>query len=426
MMIPPLADALVLALDPVAARYRHFFAAIDWSVLPERDAERSWPGPKPNPPAAFLQALLVKIVEGKPSIAALRRLLVEHPALVRELGFRLVPDATQPCGFDVERSVPSERWLRWHQQHDAALVATLLAASVQVLRQHDPTLGQVVALDVTHHYAWVRQNNPNQTLSPRFRADHQPAGDPDCRLGGKTRHPVPNQRTTEAFWGYGSGIMATPCALGEVVLAVEVQAAAGQEIRFFAPLQTQTEAVLGHPPPQLTADAAFDAWRVYEWAVAAGGDAAIAHNPRGGQPERTVDGHPLCDQGHPMTPGGIGHHEDGYRVQHYACPLRHDPDASCPDSRFPTGGCRKRVNREAGGQYRLTLDRSNPKYRALFRQRPLVERVFSRLKHWGLERPCARRLSTVTTILLLGYLAINLTVLASATVSQPPLGGPMP
>jgi hypothetical protein len=422
-MIPPRLDPLALAADPVAARYRQLFAPIDWSVVPERDPERAWPGPKPNPPTAFLKALLVKIVEGKPSIAALRRFLVEHPALVRELGFWLVLDATQPCGFDVERTVPSERWLRCHQQHDAALVATLLAESVHALRQHDPTLGQLVALDVTHHYAWVRQNNPNQTLTPRFRGAPQPAGDPDCRLGGKTRHPSPTLCTTEAFWGYSSGIIAAPCALGEVVLAADVQAAAGQEIRFFAPLQTQTNAVLGQPPKQVTADAAFDAWRVYQWVVAGGGVAAIAYNPRGGRPERTAAGHPICDQGHVMTPSRTGRHEDGYRVQHYRCPLRGDPDTCCPDKRFATGGCRKAINIEAGGQYQRNLDRTSSEYRALYRQRPLVERVFSRLKRGGLEHLLARRLSTVTTILLLGYLAINLTVLARATHHHPLLGG---
>lgn len=412
-----------VAHDPVAKRYRELFAVIDWSVLPGGDPDPSKPGPKPQPPDAFLKALIVKIVESKPSVTALHRFLVEHPALVLELGFRPVPDDAQPLGFDVEQTLPSDRWLRHHQQHGATAAAALLAASVHAIQQHDPNLSQVVAIDLTHHYAWVRENNQNQTLCPRFRRDRQPAGDPDCRLGAKKRHPTPNRSTTEAFWGYHSGIVGAPSALGDVVLAALVQPVVGQEITLFPALAAQTETVLGQRPANLTADAAFDAWRVFDWVALHGGMAAVPLNPRGGRPPRSAEGHPYCTMGYVMTPKTIGRHPDGYQVQHYRCPLRDDPAASCAHPRFANGGCVKRINIELGGIQRITLDRSSDAYQALYRKRTTVERVFSRLKQWGLERVYARRLSTVTTILLLGYLAINLTHLAAATHAQAPAGG---
>ena len=37
-----------------------------------------------------------------------------------------------------------------------------------------------------------------------------------------------------------------------------------------------------------------------------------------------------------------------------------------------------------------------------------VERVFSQIKAWGLERPCARCLATVQSIVLAGYVTLNL------------------
>jgi len=424
-MIPasPFSTVASLAVDPVAERYRQIFVSLDWSVLPTRDPDRSWPGPKPHSPAAYAKALLVKVLEGKSSIAALRRFLVEHPALVLEAGFRPVLDPTQPFGFDVQRTLPSERWLRHHQQYGAAAVEALLSASVHALRKQDPNLGQVVAIDATHHYAWVRQNNPNQTLSARFDRHCQPAGDPDCRLGGKHRHSAPKRSKTEAFWGYHSAIAAAPSVLGDVVLAVTVQPVVGQEITLFSALAAQTETVLGHPPTDLTADAAFDAWRVYDWVAQHGGMAAIPLNPRGGRPPRSPEGHPCCAMGYVMTPGTIGRRND-YQVQHYRCPLRGDPGAHCPHPRFSRGGCIKRVNLELGGIQRITLDRRSDAYQALYRKRTSVERLFSRLKSWGLDRANARRLSTVTTILLLGYLAINLTVLAAATPAQTAIGGP--
>jgi hypothetical protein len=53
---------------------------------------------------------LVKLREGKRYISDLRRYLVEHPVLVLALGFRPVRDATQRYDFDVEQTVPGERW----------------------------------------------------------------------------------------------------------------------------------------------------------------------------------------------------------------------------------------------------------------------------------------------------------------------------
>ena len=47
----PLVEFLA-ADDPVVQLYRAFFALLDWSVLPERDATHPWPGPTPHPAAA--------------------------------------------------------------------------------------------------------------------------------------------------------------------------------------------------------------------------------------------------------------------------------------------------------------------------------------------------------------------------------------
>lgn len=101
--------------DPVVQRYRAFFALLDWSQVPERHPQRPWSGSSPQPVAAYIKVLLVKVCEHKEYITQVRALLVEHPLLVLELGFRPVGDATQPYGFDVERIVPGARGLR-HQQ----------------------------------------------------------------------------------------------------------------------------------------------------------------------------------------------------------------------------------------------------------------------------------------------------------------------
>lgn len=63
-----------------------------------------------------MKVLLVKLCEGYKYISELRHFLVKHPTLVLEIGFRPVVDPSQPFGFDVERTVPGDRWLRHQQQ----------------------------------------------------------------------------------------------------------------------------------------------------------------------------------------------------------------------------------------------------------------------------------------------------------------------
>jgi hypothetical protein len=91
--------------DPVVRRYRAFFGVLDWSRVSERESGRRWPGRAPHPRSAYIKALLVKLCEQKAYITDLRRFLVEHPALVLELGFRPVVTSTHPFGFDVDPPV---------------------------------------------------------------------------------------------------------------------------------------------------------------------------------------------------------------------------------------------------------------------------------------------------------------------------------
>ncbi len=186
----PLSDQEMLRLlldhDPVVQRYRAFFALLDWSAVPGRDETRVWPGTAPHPPTAYIKALLIKLCEHKEDITEVRAFLVEHPLLVLELGFRPVPDTTAPYGFDREHTVPCARWLRHWQQHlDNALLHDLLGQTVAALQAAIPGLGETVAIDVKHIFAWVTQNNPKAYVTERFNLEHQPTGDPDCRLGVK-------------------------------------------------------------------------------------------------------------------------------------------------------------------------------------------------------------------------------------------------
>src|ERR1700693_88680 len=152
---------LMLEHDPLVQRYRAFFALFEWRVVPQPPLDPSQPGKRPHPPCAYIKALLLKLEQDLTSCTRLRRFLVEHPLLVLELGFRPYLDVTQPYGFDVERTVPTARWLREKQRTlEQPVLQALLVELVSALREEIPGLGEVVAFDVTHIYAWVREHNP--------------------------------------------------------------------------------------------------------------------------------------------------------------------------------------------------------------------------------------------------------------------------
>lgn len=419
---PGLLDQQVLTLlrdhDPVVQRYRAFFALLDWSQVPDRDPTRPWPGAAPHPRSAYVKALLVKLCEHKEYCTQLRTFLIEHPLLVLELGFRPVPDPSRAYGFDVERTVPGDRWLRYQQQMlDPALLAALLAATVRALQAEIPDLGTTVAFDVKHIYAWVQANNPKAYVPDRYDPARQPQGDPDCRLGVKRstnqeRVDGTSSERKEYVWGYGTGVatVLNP-QYGDVVLAEYTLPFNEADVTYYQPLYARATQALGHPPQNVTADAAFDAWYVYDSCAVHGGVAAVPLNLRGHAPlERLEDGTPCCPTGRPMVASYQFAHTKGYQAQIFRCPLLYPQPtgATCAHEQFGKGlGCIKYLNISLGGRQRVELDRASAEYKALYRQRTSAERINSQATAWGIEQPKVRNGQSVRNLNTLTYIVIN-------------------
>ena len=445
--------------DPVVQRYREFFALFDWSVVPEPVIDPSRPGKRPHPETAYLKALLIKLCEGYDSCTTLRQYLVEHPLLVMELGFRPALNCQQPYGFDVGKTVPTARWLREKQRLLSQVVLQdLLAATVRDLREEVPGLGEVVAFDTTHIYAWVKENNLRVYVKDRYKKEVQPKGDPDCRFGvKKSSNKAPaesasgehtpadapaqakedrptkqaqdaqpdgkkekaKQEEKECLWGYGSGVAsATVPGYGDVVLAESTRAFNENDITYFVLLYIRTVGALEFFPTHITADAAFDAWYVYQMVAARGGIAAIPLNTHGHpESQSDPDGTPLCEKGLRMHPTYQFSHTNGYCSQRFRCPLLF-PQANghrCAHEQFRKGkGCVKDPNWEAGGRMRVMLDRQSPLYQAIYDQRTSTERINSQSKALGIKRPKVRNIHSVRNLNTLTYLVINARALQRA------------
>src|SRR6185312_17450727 len=101
----------------------------------------------------------------------------------------------------------------------------------------------------------------------------------------------------EMLWGYGSGVAAaTTPDYGDIVLAEYTQPFNEGDVTYFRPLYQQTAHALNQFPTHVAADAAYDAWYVYDAPARHGGIAAVPLNAH----SKTVfdpDGVPRCEQG---------------------------------------------------------------------------------------------------------------------------------
>jgi hypothetical protein len=295
----------LLDVDPVVQDYRTFFADLDWSLVAHWQAARSSRGRPAHPESAYLKAFLIRLREGMSYTSQLRRFLLNHPLLVIELGFHLVFDPCAPYGFDCQRTLPSEVHLRQKlRTFDQDLLQALLAATVADLQAAIPGLGETVAFDVKHIFAWVRENNPNVYVKGSFNVTHIPKGDPDCRLGVKksSNQVQPDGSTKKkkvSLFGYGTGVAAcTNPVYGDVVLAEYTLPFNEADVTYFRPLYQRAVVALDQFPIHIAADAAYDYWYVYETVAHRQGIAAIPLNTHGHEAvPHDPDGTPYCSKG---------------------------------------------------------------------------------------------------------------------------------
>jgi hypothetical protein len=431
---------------PVAMRVLGRLGQLAWRTFPEPRL-RHWDSRQPEARAHFVAAFLVKGLEKQRSMPDLRRYLVEHPALIWLLGFRLHPDPSTPWGFDPAHSLPTHRhFSRVLRELPNESLQFLLQSSVQLLAAALPKearFGDEISLDTKHILAWVKENNPKCFVEERFDKTRQPKGDPDCKLGCKKKSnqapasgaeetptsdglpassSLPALEKGEYYWGYASGVVATKVeGYGEFVLADFTQTFDKGDATFFLPLMAQTEQNLGRKPKSGALDKAFDAFYVYEYFHEAGGFAAV---PWADRPDHhkhfTDDGLPLCAAGLAMplkrTFDKQSHCLVPHEVGRYACPLLFPQPTgeTCPlaHKNWPTGGCITTLPTSIGNRIRHQLDRESAEFKRLFNQRTAVERINALAKELGIERPKLRNQRSIANQNTLIYLLINLNALA--------------
>lgn len=378
--------------------------------------------------ATYVATFLVKLDAGLLTMGQLHRYLLEHPSLAWTLGFPVVEKGRRD---DVR--LPSRRqFSRQLTTLDNQVLQQLLDAQVKALQKKLPaSFAHIVSLDTKHILAWTKENNPKAYIKEgRFNKEKQATGDPDCKVGCKRRRniqtplkegqPAAGKHTIgEFYWGYASGaVVARVAGVGEFVLAELTQTFDHGDTTFFFPLMQDVERRLGFKPPFGTADAAFDAFYVYDYFHKPEGEGMAVvpfSQPNGLRRHFDDQGLPLCAAGLSMPvrktywdrTKAIVPHERAF----YACPLLHPlpTGATCPvdHKQWPKGGCSAQMPTSPGTRIRHQLDRDDALFKAVYKERTAVERIFAQAVHLGMERPKLRNQQAITNQNTLIYLLIN-------------------
>lgn len=417
---------------PITQETADLLSLLDWEQLPTTLARRR-SGERSIPLAAYVGAYLLKLERSLPTFGHLRRFLRQHPALIWALGFPLVSDMYPPSPLDVEASLPTQRhFSRKLSTIPNELLQSLLDGQVSWLQEQlGDNFGDTVSIDTKHILAWVKQNNPKAFIKEgRFDKTQQPSGDPDCKLGCKRRRnqttptkegQPPSEQVSigEYYWGYASGVVATKVpTVSEFVLAEVTQTFDKGDITYFLPLMAQVEQRLGSRPRFGTADAAFDAFYVYDYfhSIEHDGFAAVPLRQMKHSDRRfSSDGLPLCEAGLPMplksrfvNRSSLVQHQRG----RYHCPLLYPkPNGKqCPIDhvKWSHGGCKVVMPTAPGARVRLQLDRDSETFKQIYKQRTAVERIFSQAVALGIERPKLRNRVAIANQNTLIYILINL------------------
>lgn len=437
LSLPPFVDRC-----PVATKYLNLLSPLDWANLPWRPAPGPRPGPYPASPLPYIGSFLVRLDQQHTSMGQLREYLVEHPALTWLLGFPLHRDTQSPYGFDVATNLPSSAHFSYVLRNlTNPGLQFLLGDTVRLLQRALPPVvnfGHIVSLDTKHILAFVKENNPKAYIKEgRSDKNRQPTGDRDCKYGCKKRrnqssgNPTPTKDgrpaegigvgKDEFYWGYASGVAATKVpGWGEFVLAEMTDTFDHADVHYFFPLMDMVEERLGFAPPYGTADAAYDAHYVYEYFHNAGGFAAVPYVDRtkGHTYSFNEAGLPLCAASLPMPVKSTFMNRSS-RIPHerarHACPLLFPETTAdlCPvnHKNWGKGGCISTLPTSMGSRVRYQLDRDGAEYKAVYKERTAVERIFSQAVALGIERPKLRNRNSITNLNTLIYVLINLRAL---------------
>lgn len=323
------------------------------------------------------------------------------------------------CGFDISRPLPSywtfERFLKHF--HNGTL-SYIMKSQVQFLAEQGIVDTSFIGLDSTPIAANTSQNNPKSFWANKFKPDHQPKADSDCRLGIHTASNQTNEKKYEFYWGYKNHVL-VDCISGLPVYEMTT-AANVSDSAVALHILALTHAFLPVKECTFLADKGYDVKNIYHQVKKLyDGECIIPLNKRNTKnPKLLPHGNPVCEAGLAMWKDGK-FSDRGRTRQKFCCPLKSSKDADCPchHKNFYNGkkhrGCTK--YRTIPDDLRLSIDRNSQYFKNNYSLRTECERYNSRFKSTGQERMWVRNKASVTNLNTLAHISLLAVAIAAIT-----------
>jgi hypothetical protein len=274
-------------------------------------------------------------------------------------------------------------------------------------------------------FANTKLNNPKSFSKNRFSKSKPPAADPNCRLGIHSASNDSNNKGYEFFWGYKDHILVdAKFALPIFSLTLPANTAdvtAGEELACRAASQLPLKGKVRN----LIGDKGYDSNPFYiaiKKILAANVIAPLKSNAK----TALFDGSlPVCEAGCVMHRDGHIYREERVRFK-FSCPFKSSKSKSCPIGHpnslksAKNKGCIKWMCVKAAN-LRNCSARHSPAFKALYSKRSAIERYNSRFKYMGNEKAFVRNLFSVSSIVSISHICLQLVAIVSAKDAKPKL-----
>jgi hypothetical protein len=267
-------------------------------------------------------------------------------------------------------------------------------------------------------FANTKLNNPKCFAKNKFSKKRTPAADPTCRLGVHTASNDSNNRDYEFFWGYKDHVMLDAKyglpIFNLLCTANRADVSVGEELARKAAFLLNLKGRVKY----LIADKAYDSNPFYEAILDVLGAHVIAPLKINSKTDLFDGNIPICEAGLVMHRCGHIYRDSGIRFK-FTCPFRNSKSKSCPCNH---PNFQKDVNNKGCIKYkcikaanlRNCTDRDTPTFKHLYSKRSAIERYNSRFKFLENERAFVRNINSVSSIVSISHICLQLTAIVAA------------
>jgi len=269
----------------------------------------------------------------------------------------------------------------------------------------------------------TKLNNPKSFVKNRFSKAKHPASDSNCRLGVHSASNDSNNKNYEFFWGYKDHTLIDAKhglpIFNLTLTANHADVKAGE----YLVRQAAKPLSLKGKVNNLICDKAFDSNPFYEFVkktIGANVIAPLKSNAKTSLFDGTL---PVCEAGCVMHRDGHIYREERIRFK-FSCPFKSSKSKSCPinhpNSRktAKNKGCIKWMCVKTAN-LRNCVDRDSPAFKALYAKRSAIERYNARFKYMENEKAFVRNLYSVSAIVSISHICLQLVAIVSAKEAKP-------